>query len=316
MEFGDDGDAGDAGDDDLDDTRTASVSPIDKILGHRALDMGEGSQAISQEDANEYLLKWRGRSYLHTSWVTADYLRSQGQGGRARLLKYWKNRTLLASTASTEDEEARSTAATPSSLFAYFPAEFVEVERIIGEKLEEISEPPGEHPEIELVGDAPAPASKLVQKYLVKWAGLPYSEATWETAEDIKEDDAIEKFKKRNDFKGPVSYPPPPPPAAFKRMLKSPAFKDDNELRPYQLEGLNWLAFNWYHRRGCILADEMGLGKTVQSITFLDFLFRNERILGPFLGSWGCASLCRISPAYQLFQQSFPFPRSDTGNEK
>jgi SNF2 family DNA or RNA helicase len=37
-------------------------------------------------------------------------------------------------------------------------------------------------------------------------------------------------------------------------------FKDGNRLRAYQLEGLNWLVFNWYQRRNSILADEMGLG--------------------------------------------------------
>ena len=35
-------------------------------------------------------------------------------------------------------------------------------------------------------------------------------------------------------------------------------------LRPYQVEGVNWLIFSWYQRRNCILADEMGLGKTLQ----------------------------------------------------
>lgn len=35
-------------------------------------------------------------------------------------------------------------------------------------------------------------------------------------------------------------------------------------------------------RRNCILADEMGLGKTIQSITFLDEIYRTG-IKGPFL---------------------------------
>ena len=40
---------------------------------------------------------------------------------------------------------------------------------------------------------------------------------------------------------------------------------NDNEipalqLRGYQLEGVNWLLWNWRNRRSCILADEMGLG--------------------------------------------------------
>ena len=35
-------------------------------------------------------------------------------------------------------------------------------------------------------------------------------------------------------------------------------------LRPYQLEGLSWLAARHRAGHGCILGDEMGLGKTLQ----------------------------------------------------
>jgi non-specific serine/threonine protein kinase len=41
------------------------------------------------------------------------------------------------------------------------------------------------------------------------------------------------------------------------------------ELRNYQKEGCDWLAFLYEHRFGACLADDMGLGKTVQTITFL-----------------------------------------------
>jgi superfamily II DNA or RNA helicase len=41
------------------------------------------------------------------------------------------------------------------------------------------------------------------------------------------------------------------------------------QLRPYQLEGLSWLAFLWEHRLGGILADDMGLGKTVQTLALI-----------------------------------------------
>ena len=41
------------------------------------------------------------------------------------------------------------------------------------------------------------------------------------------------------------------------------------ELRPYQQEGLDWLAMLWRHRIGGILADDMGLGKTVQSLALI-----------------------------------------------
>ena len=60
-----------------------------------------------------------------------------------------------------------------------------------------------------------------------------------------------------------------PPPADFKKMKEPLVYKNNNRLRPYQLEGLNWLLFCWYTRQNCILADEMGLGKTIQAISLL-----------------------------------------------
>jgi len=51
------------------------------------------------------------------------------------------------------------------------------------------------------------------------------------------------------------------------------------ELRPYQHEGLQWLAFLYrYHFHG-ILADDMGLGKTVQVLAFLSQLEEDAPIL-------------------------------------
>ena len=40
-------------------------------------------------------------------------------------------------------------------------------------------------------------------------------------------------------------------------------------LRPYQLDGFDWLAFLWQHRLGGILADDMGLGKTLQTLALI-----------------------------------------------
>ncbi|KXH84002.1 DEAD/DEAH box helicase [Sporosarcina sp. HYO08] len=41
------------------------------------------------------------------------------------------------------------------------------------------------------------------------------------------------------------------------------------ELRPYQVDGFNWLTFMRDHGFGAVLADDMGLGKTVQLIAYL-----------------------------------------------
>ncbi|VDK27259.1 unnamed protein product [Anisakis simplex] len=57
----------------------------------------------------------------------------------------------------------------------------------------------------------------------------------------------------------------------------------DQELRDYQLEGVNWMLHAWSKENSCILADEMGLGKTIQSIAFLSVLFHQYEVYGPFL---------------------------------
>ncbi len=47
-------------------------------------------------------------------------------------------------------------------------------------------------------------------------------------------------------------------------------------LRPYQLEGFQWLAFLWEHQLGGILADDMGLGKTIQTLALISHASRQH----------------------------------------
>lgn len=46
----------------------------------------------------------------------------------------------------------------------------------------------------------------------------------------------------------------------------------DAELRPYQQEGVNWLAFLYRYKLNGILCDDMGLGKTVQTLSILSYV--------------------------------------------
>ena len=68
----------------------------------------------------------------------------------------------------------------------------------------------------------------------------------------------------------------------WKPWAKTPIFKNENTLRPYQLEGVNWLNFSWYQNRNCLLADEMGLGKTIQALSWVNSIYEYG-IRGPFL---------------------------------
>ncbi|KAL7719584.1 Chromodomain helicase DNA binding protein [Entamoeba marina] len=149
---------------------------------------------------------------------------------------------------STEEEE-------------YFPADYLVVERIISEKIVD-----------------------GVTYYLVKWCGgLNYLDLTWEKAEELGDDEKIEEFKRFHIPQDPSSIPPPLPGRIFNRRTESDVYKHGNTLRSYQLEGLNWLVFNWCRGKGCILADEMGLGKTVQVVTFFQHLMSFQKLPGPFL---------------------------------
>ncbi|MEQ2163856.1 hypothetical protein GOODEAATRI_000349 [Goodea atripinnis] len=117
--------------------------------------------------------------------------------------------------------------------------------------------------------------------YLVKWCSLPYEDATWELKEDVDEG-KVEEFGKIQNRQPRLKRTARPAASAWKKLEETREYKNGNTLREYQLEGVNWLLFNWYNRQNCILADEMGLGKTIQSITLLSEVYATG-IQGPFL---------------------------------
>eukprot|EP00512_Aurantiochytrium_limacinum_P004433 CAMPEP_0171496774 /NCGR_PEP_ID=MMETSP0958-20121227/6893_1 /TAXON_ID=87120 /ORGANISM="Aurantiochytrium limacinum, Strain ATCCMYA-1381" /LENGTH=1279 /DNA_ID=CAMNT_0012030923 /DNA_START=175 /DNA_END=4014 /DNA_ORIENTATION=- len=65
-------------------------------------------------------------------------------------------------------------------------------------------------------------------------------------------------------------------------------------MRPYQIEGLNWMINLYEQGINGILADEMGLGKTLQTISLLGYLKNDRNVSGPHivivpksvLGNW------------------------------
>jgi superfamily II DNA or RNA helicase len=85
-----------------------------------------------------------------------------------------------------------------------------------------------------------------------------------------------------------------PPPPGFEKLAAlatgewpEPALPADlrAELRPYQREGVRWLAFLGRAGLGALLADDMGLGKTVQALAALE---GRTLVVAPtsLLGNW------------------------------
>ena len=111
----------------------------------------------------------------------------------------------------------------------------------------------------------------LTKLYFVKWKDLSYRHATWERGCDIDDDIAIQRYFRRLNMErlkqnlNDENKPHIP-------LLAPKQFKDNRELRSYQVHGVNWLLRRWFSKSGAILADEMGLGKTVQVVATLEAL--------------------------------------------
>ncbi len=81
------------------------------------------------------------------------------------------------------------------------------------------------------------------------------------------------------------------------------------QLRPYQQQGLNWLAFLKRFGLGGILADDMGLGKTLQTLAFVLHEKQQGRLQQPvlivcptsLLGNWQ-QEAARFTPQLSLLQ--------------
>jgi SNF2 family DNA or RNA helicase len=119
-------------------------------------------------------------------------------------------------------------------------------------------------------------------EYLVKWQNLGYASATWEDASEIRDDAHIQEFLNHNRLPSDLAPRARPAATSFVAMTESPVYKNDNQLRPWQIDGVNQLLYCWYNRRGVILADEMGLGKTVQTVATMVHI-RRVYTRGPFL---------------------------------
>ncbi|KAK4531878.1 hypothetical protein CCYA_CCYA09G2735 [Cyanidiococcus yangmingshanensis] len=64
---------------------------------------------------------------------------------------------------------------------------------------------------------------------------------------------------------------------------QQPSSLRGGQLKPYQIEGLQWMVSLYNNNLNGILADEMGLGKTIQTIALLAYLMEYKEVQGPHL---------------------------------
>ena len=203
-------------------------SRIEKLLAQREVGGGgadgdgDGDGDGGMGGALEYLVKLRGKSHMHCVWLSEQEVLAEPQGG-ARITRWQRARQ--AGTVGQADVEP-------------FPPEYTQVDKLVAERP---SEAEG--------------AAEGAVEFLVKWKLLTYAEMTWEAEEDIEEEAAaaggwIEKVRRfqrrpsderyaRARAKGRKEI------VAHVQREESPVYNGGHTLRPYQLEGLNWLSFCW-----------------------------------------------------------------------
>jgi len=67
------------------------------------------------------------------------------------------------------------------------------------------------------------------------------------------------------------------------RVLKQADILVGGTLKPYQVQGLQWMVSLYNNKLNGILADEMGLGKTIQTLALFTYLAEKKRNFGPYL---------------------------------
>ncbi|XP_053555481.1 chromodomain-helicase-DNA-binding protein 9 isoform X3 [Bombina bombina] len=221
---------------------------VDKILSSRIVK--KETQSGMLVEVEEFYVKYKNYSYLHCEWATEQQL-LKDKRIQQKIKRFKIKQAQRAHFFADMEEEM-------------FNPDYVEVDRVL---------------EVSFCEDKDT--GEPVIYYLVKWCSLPYEDSTWELKEDVDQT-KIEEFEQLQALRPNTRRMERPPSNSWKKINHSRDYKTGNQLREYQLEGLNWLLFNWYNRRNCILADEMGLGKTIQSITFLHEIFLTG-IQGPFL---------------------------------
>jgi ATP-dependent DNA helicase len=91
----------------------------------------------------------------------------------------------------------------------------------------------------------------------------------------------------------------------FKAVFSQPKLLTGGTLRPYQLEGANWLRVLYENGIHGILGDEMGLGKTVQCIALLAHLIEMQ-VTGPFLVAAPLSTLPNWVAEFKRFAPTIP----------
>ncbi|KAI1624979.1 adenosinetriphosphatase [Exophiala viscosa] len=224
------------------------------------------------EIEKEYLVKWRAQSYFRTTWMPGTWVWGIAAGQmRLAFMKKPENQLPKMTTAD----------AIPEEVFRVDIVFDVRYSSVVRNSTKEID----------------LARVKEVELAFVKYKGLGYEDAIWEKPPTYADTERWNDFKLAYEDYVNKLHVSIPPQSTLRRHLihvraldfstniikkTQPSAITGGELMQYQLEGLNWLLFQWYQNQNAVLADEMGLGKTIQLISFFATLVHDHKCW-PFL---------------------------------
>lgn len=222
-----------------------------------------------REDEKEYLIKWEDKSYFKCTWVPGGWV--WGVTTVNMRNAFWRRDEGVNLLPKWTNEEA-------------IPEEYLRMEIIL-----DVSYNSTFRPKSEAVDKA---STGKIDEVYVKFQGLSYEEAVWEEPPDPEDEPArwkdfvlayneyiagqyfkqapIATMKERVDIFRSTNF------EKRVELKKQPSSLIGGEIMPYQLDGLNWLLYNFHQKKNVILADEMGLGKTIQIISLIASLVKDN----------------------------------------
>ena len=86
-------------------------------------------------------------------------------------------------------------------------------------------------------------------------------------------------------------------------------------MRPYQLDGMEWLQVLYENGINGILADEMGLGKTLQCVGLIAHLIEMD-VKGPFLVAAPLSTVANWVTEFKRFTPTVSERKREGGREQ
>ncbi|EED17711.1 chromatin remodeling complex subunit (Chd3), putative [Talaromyces stipitatus ATCC 10500] len=256
-------------------TCISAPGEIEALVGWRPVDADAYIPGYTANDMNEvekeYLVKWKKKSYYRTTWMEGSWI--WGAGSHLMRKVFFRSPKGLKPQMTAEDA---------------IPEDYLRVDLVFDVKYTNTVSAHSKEIDIARVKD--------VKEAYVKYKGLLYEDAVWETVPSPTETERWNDFKAAYEDWVLKDYVKVPKASSLKQHLETvreqdfrtlvkkaqPACLTGGKLMDYQLDGLNWLYYKWYQKQNAILADEMGLGKTIQIISFLSTLIEYHRCW-PFL---------------------------------